>query len=94
MPSPRLRRSGRCWRCTTTDCRTGAFVFPNVRVRHVGEPVRDVKNAFRTALDETKIADFTGTISARVRVWPMMKGASRRAVAELLGHPRLRMVKR
>ena len=71
------------------------FVFPRATGRKAGEPVWDVKNAFHTALAAAKIADFTWhDLRHTFASWLMMKGASLRAVAELLGHRGLRMVLR
>lgn len=58
-------------------------------------PVQDVKNAFHRALELAQIQDFTWhdlrhTFASRL----IMKGASLRSVAELLGHRGLRMVLR
>jgi len=74
------------------DC---PFVFAHANGRKAGEPVQDVKNAFHTALETAGIKDFTWhdlrhTFASGV----MMKGASLRAVAELLGYRGLRMVMR
>jgi Phage integrase family/Family of unknown function (DUF5372) len=72
-----------------------AFVFPHSKGRKAGEPVRDVKNAFHTALTTAKISDFTWhDLRHTFASWLMMKGGSLRAVAELLGHRGLRMVMR
>jgi integrase len=74
------------------DC---PFVFAHANGRRVGEPVQDVKNAFHTALETAGIKDFTWhDLRHTFASWLMMKGASLRAVAELLGHRGLRMVMR
>src|SRR5438094_332033 len=73
----------------------GAFVFAHTAGRKAGEPVRDVKNAFHTALETAGIKDFTWhDLRHTFASWLIMKGASLRAVAELLGHRGLRMVMR
>ncbi len=58
-------------------------------------PVHDVKNAFHTALETADITNFTWhDLRHTFASWLMMKGASLRPVAELLGHRGLRMVMR
>ena len=70
-------------------------VFPHRSGRRVGHPVASVKNAFHTALEMAKIKDFTWhDLRHTFASWLMMRGASLRAVAELLGHRGLRMVMR
>jgi integrase len=74
------------------DC---PFVFAHANGRKTGQPVQDVKNAFHTALETAGIKDFTWhDLRHTFASWLMMKGASLRAVAELLGHRGLRMVMR
>ncbi len=69
--------------------------FPHERGRKEGEPVQDLKNAFHTALEIAKIKDFTWhDLRHTFASWLIMKGASLRAVAELLGRRGLRMVMR
>ena len=74
------------------DC---PYTFPHATGRKAGEPVQDVKNAFHTALETAAIKDFTWhDLRHTFASWLIMKGASLRAVAELLGHRGLRMVMR
>jgi hypothetical protein len=72
-----------------------AYTFAHTGGRHTGQPVHDVKNAFHTALETAGITNFTWhDLLHTFAFWLMMKGASLRAVAELLGHRGLRMVMR
>jgi len=74
------------------DC---PFVFAHAGGRLAGEPVKDVKNGFHTALEIAKIKDFTWhDLRHTFASWLIMKGASLRSVAELPGHRGLRMVMR
>jgi hypothetical protein len=71
------------------------FVFPHHGGRQDGQPVVSVKNGFRTAMEIAGIKDFTWhDLRHTFASWLMVRGASLRAVAELLGHRGLRMVMR
>ncbi len=71
------------------------YVFAHATGRKAGEPVKDVKNAFHTALEIAEIKDFTWhDLRHTFASWLIMKGTSLRSVAELLGHKGLRMVMR
>ena len=72
----------------------GPYVF-HVGGKHDGQPVKDVKNGFHAALRATEIEDFTWhDLRHTFASWLVMRGASLRAVADLLGHRSLKMVMR
>ena len=74
------------------DC---PYAFPHATGRTAGEPVKDVKNAFQTALERAEIKNFTWLdLRHTFASWLIMKGASLRSVSELLGHRGRRMVMR
>ena len=74
------------------DC---PYALPHATGRKAGEPVQDVKNAFHTALETAEIKDFTWhDLRHTFASWLIMKVASLRSMAELLGHRGLRMVMR
>jgi len=71
------------------------YVFPHTAGPKAGEPVRDIKNGFHRALELAEIQDFTWhDLRHTFASWLMMRGASLRSVAELLGHQSLKMTMR
>ena len=74
---------------------TSPYVFPHTAGPKAGEPVRDIKNGFHRALELAEISDFTWhDLRHTFASWLMMRGASLRSVAELLGHQSLKMTMR
>jgi integrase len=72
-----------------------AYVFPHTSGPNVGEPVQDIKNGFHAALELAEIQNFTWhDLRHTFASWLMMRGASLRSVAELLGHQSLKMTMR
>ena len=71
------------------------YVFPHKSGPKEGEPVQDIKNGFHAALEIAEIDDFTWhDLRHTFASWLMMRGASLRSVAELLGHQSLKMTMR
>ena len=71
------------------------YVFPHRSGPNVGAPVMDIKNGFHAALELAKIHDFTWhDLRHTFASWLMMRGASLRSVAELLGHTSMKMTMR
>jgi hypothetical protein len=71
------------------------YVFPHRVGPNAGEPVMDIKNGFHAALELAKIEDFTWhDLRHCFASWLMMRGASLRSVAELLGHTSVKMTMR
>ena len=72
-----------------------AYVFPHTSGPKVGEPVQDIKNGFHAALELAEIENFTWhDLRHTFASWLMMRGASLRSVAELLGHQSMKMTMR
>ncbi len=77
------------------DPSASPYVFPHGGGKHEGQPVKDVKNAFHTALDAAGIQDFTWhDLRHTFASWLVMRGANLRSVADLLGHRSLKMAMR
>ena len=73
----------------------GAYVFPHKSGPNAGEPVQDIKNGFHAALEMAEIENFTWhDLRHTFASWLMMRGASLRSVAELLGHTSMKMTMR
>jgi integrase len=71
------------------------YVFPHKVGPNAGEPVQDIKNGFHAALEIAKIENFTWhDLRHTFASWLMMRGASLRSVAELLGHQSMKMTMR
>ncbi len=71
------------------------YVFPHRSGPNAGEPVMDIKNGFHAALELAEITDFTWhDLRHTFASWLMMRGASLRSVAELLGHASMKMTVR
>jgi integrase len=71
------------------------YVFPHRVGPNAGAPVMDIKNGFHAALELAKIDDFTWhDLRHTFASWLMMRGASLRSVAELLGHTSMKMTMR
>ncbi len=71
------------------------YVFPHRSGPNAGQPVMDIKNGFHAALNLADIQDFTWhDLRHTFASWLMMRGASLRAVGELLGHQSMKMTMR
>ena len=65
------------------DC---PYVFAHATGRKAGEPVKDVKNGFHTALETAEIKDFTWhDLRHTSASWLIMKGASLRSRGRAVG---------
>jgi integrase len=74
---------------------TSPWVFPHKVGPNIGEPIFDIKNAFHAAIEAAGIENFTWhDLRHTFASWLMMRGASLRSVAELLGHTSLKMTMR
>ncbi len=75
--------------------RENPYVFAHKDGRSAGAPVHDIKNGFRAALELAGIEDFKWhDLRHTFASWLMMRGASLRSVAELLGHQSMKMTMR
>jgi hypothetical protein len=71
------------------------FVFAHAKGANAGEAVRDLKKGFHTAIENAGIEDFRWhDLRHTFASWLVMRGASLRAVAELLGHQTMQMTMR
>jgi integrase len=71
------------------------YVFPHIGGPQKGQPVRDIKNGFHTALERAGIEHLTWhDLRHTFASWLVMRGASLRSVADLLGHQSLKMTMR
>jgi len=71
------------------------YVFPHKSGPNAGEPVQDIKNGFHAAREIAGIQNFTWhDLRHTFASWLMMRGASLRSVAELLGHQSMKMTMR
>ena len=71
------------------------FVFAHTKGKNAGNAMLDLKKGFRAALKEAAIEDFRWhDIRHTFASWLVMRGASLRAVAELLGHQTMQMTMR
>jgi len=63
------------------------YAFANAKGPKAGEALKDLKKGFHTALENAGIEDFRWhDLRHTFASWLVMRGASLRAVAELLGH--------
>src|SRR4030095_1716483 len=71
------------------------YVFPHKAGPNAGAPVQDIKNGFHAVLALAGIENFTWhDLRHTFASWLMMRGASLRSVAELLGHQSMKMTMR
>jgi hypothetical protein len=71
------------------------YVFPHKSGPNAGAPVQDIKNGFHAALELAGIENFIWhDLRHTFASWLMMRGASLRSVAELLGHTSMKMTMR
>jgi integrase len=82
---------GRLW----ADRGDSPYVFAHATGANLGQAVRDLKKGFHTAMEHAEIEDFRWhDLRHTFASWLVMRGASLRAVAELLGHQTMQMTMR
>ena len=69
-------------------------VFEHTKGPSIGEAQQDLKKGFHTALENAGIEDFRWHDLRHHASWLVMRGASMRAVSELLGHQSMQMTMR
>jgi integrase len=71
------------------------YVFSHTSGANAGDAVQDLKKGFHTAVANANISDFRWhDLRHTFASWLVMRGASLRAVAELLGHQTMQMTMR
>lgn len=71
------------------------YVFAHAKVPNAGEAMQDLKKGFRMPLENAGIEDFRWhDLRHTFASWLVMRGASLRAVGELLGHQTMQMTMR
>jgi integrase len=71
------------------------FVFAHAEGANAGQAIQDLKKGFATAVENAGIEDFRWhDLRHTFASWLVMRGASLRAVAELLGHQTMQMTMR
>ena len=71
------------------------YVFAHAKGKNAGEAVQDPKRGFHTAVENAGIEDFRWhDLRHTFASWLVMRGASLRAVAELMGHQTMQMTMR
>ena len=71
------------------------YVFAHAKGKNAGDAIQDLKKSFHTALDQAGIEGFRWhDLRHTFASWLVMRGASLRAVAELLGHQTMQMTMR
>ncbi len=71
------------------------YAFANAKGPKAGEAMKDLKKGFHTAVENAGIEDFRWhDLRHTFASWLVMRGASLRAVAELLGHQTMQMTMR
>ena len=78
-----------------TERSDSPFVFAHAKGTNAGEAVQDFKKGFHRAVENAGIEDFRWhDLRHTFASWLVMRGASLRAVAELLGHQTMQMTMR